>query len=118
LALQEQAYAIGKLDLDAVESTVLSSIRKGGEPSEHNSHKRHKGVKIHVAVSPSGLTLSIVVCLGKVLGYFHPFLSKCHRTFLRTQARTCKLYIAPYTIPQIGLNPLLAKPSFHILYEW
>ena len=46
LALQEQAHAIGKLDLDAVESTVLSSIRKGGEPSEHNSHKRHKGVKI------------------------------------------------------------------------
>lgn len=84
LALQEQAYAISKLDLDAVESTVLSSIRKGGESSEHNSHKRHKGVTIHVAVSPSGLTLSIVVGPGKVLGYFHLFLSKCHRIFLRT----------------------------------
>jgi hypothetical protein len=74
LALQEQAYAIGKPDLDAVESTVRSSIRKRGESSEHNSHKRHKGVMIHVAVSPSGLTLSIVVNPGNVLGYFHSFL--------------------------------------------
>jgi hypothetical protein len=38
-AIQEQAYAIGKLDLDLIESTVHSSIRKGGESSEHNSHK-------------------------------------------------------------------------------
>jgi hypothetical protein len=40
---------------------------------------------------------------------------KCHRTVLGMQAGTYKLYIAYYTTHPNGLNPLLAKSSFHIL---
>ena len=43
---------------------------------------------------------------------FLSIILKCHRTFLKMQARTCKLCIASYTTSPNGLNPLLAKFKF------
>ena len=40
---------------------------------------------------------------------------KCHGTFLSIQAKTCRLYIALYTIILICWNPLLAKSTFQSL---